>query len=175
MKSRTFAAVMFAALTTLGVNLVSNHADAQELEARRGGPVGVRLDLHLDLGWYGNGGVGFRADIPIVNDGLISGVNDDLSISLGAEFMWWYRHEYDGFGVIPLAALQWNFYLSERWAIAPELGVAFVIGPTGWNDRYYPNYAVPFLGVGVRYHFSPRNALLIRATFPSGLQLGITF
>jgi hypothetical protein len=132
---------------------------------------GVRFDVHLDFGWYANAGVGVRADIPVVPDGIVDGVDDDLSLSLGAELFWFYRNE--GFGVFPLAAMQWNFYLSEDWSLCPEIGVALWFGPDR-NDHWRSPVA-PFAGFGARYHFSVRNALLLRVTWPSGLQVGITF
>lgn len=172
MKSTLYAVALSSAVCLFGF---TSAAAAQDEPFEHGGPAGVRFDLHLDFGYFANAGVGFRADIPIVRDGLISGVRDDLSLSLGAELMWWYRHEYNGFGVLPIAALQWNFYVSDHWDIFPELGVTFIFGPGEWNDKYFPGYALPFIGVGARYHFSPRNALLMRVNFPAGFQVGITF
>ncbi len=132
----------------------------------------VRFDAHLDLGWYYNFGVGFRVDIPIVPGGIVDGADDDLRISPGAELFWFYRRNHDGFGVIPLVALQWNFYIDD-WSVFPELGIAFWWGPD--RDYYWRSFAAPFLGIGARYHFSARNALLMRINWPAGFQIGITF
>lgn len=177
MRMKTVVWSLVAAIT-VGCAWGASPVSAQDTAADgyvHGGPSGVRFDAHLDFGYFANAGIGFRADIPIVADGLLDRVRDDLALSLGAELMWWYRHEYNGFGVIPLAALQWNFYLSDRWDVFPELGITFIFGPHDWNDKYFPGYALPFVGVGARYHFSPRNALLMRVNFPAGFQVGITF
>jgi len=133
----------------------------------------VTFDAHVDLGWYSSFGVGFRADITIVPNGIIDEVDDDLAISPGAELFWFYHDDYDGVGLIPLVALQWNFYVSDDWSVFPELGVALLFAPN--RNRFWRTFVAPFLGFGARYHFNERNALLLRLSWPAGLQVGITF
>lgn len=139
---------------------------------------GARIDVHLDLAWYAAFGLGFRVDIPIVEDGLIDSVDDELAISPGAElffFRWRHRDGYDdGYAALwPLIALQWNFYLDD-WSLFPELGLVFVVWDDYWDDRH-GGFIYPFLGLGARYHFNSRNALLMRINWPAGFQIGITF
>jgi len=131
----------------------------------------VRFDVHVNVGWYRFFALGFRVDIPIVPDGLIDGADDELAITVGAEVAWFYR--YKGFGVFPVLALQWNFFLGQKWSIFPELGVAFLFGPQ--RNDYWSTFAAPHVAFGVRYHFSQRNALLARVAWPGGFQIGITF
>lgn len=131
----------------------------------------VRFDAHLGFGWYRFASVGFRVDIPIVADGLISSADDELAITLGAELGWFYHSK--AFGAYPVLAFQWNFYLSQKWSIFPELGVALLLGPAA--DRPWDGFAAPHGAFGVRYHFSMRNALLMRVTWPGGFQVGLTF
>ena len=131
----------------------------------------VRFDVHLDVGWYRFLAAGFRVDIPIVAEGLITSADDELAITLGADLGFFYHSE--AFGAYPVLAFQWNFYLSEKWSIFPELGVAFIFGPRG--DRPWDTFAAPYAGFGVRWHFTDRNALLMRVTWPTGFQIGITF
>jgi hypothetical protein len=167
------------AATVLVVGTVANasSADAQQY----GGIDGVRFDVHLDLGWYGAFGAGFRADIPIVPDGIVDGVSDDLAISPGIDvFFLTYNDYYDddgGVAFAPLVALQWNFYVSEHWSLFPELGFAMLIGDYGYGHRHHNDrvHASLFLGLGARYHFNTRNALLMRISWPAGFQIGITF
>jgi hypothetical protein len=142
--------------------------------------VGVRGDIHGSLDRWGVIGVGARADIPLVSDGFIQGnVHDELALSLGADLLLSPVDPYyygGGAYLIPIAALQWNFYLGDRWSIFPELGLAFHIGfdDYSWNG-HGSLYAEPDLGFGARYHFSARNALLLRLSSPGGFQVGITF
>ena len=133
----------------------------------------VRFDVHADFGWYSFVGAGFRVDIPIVAEGLIAAADDELAITLGAEVGWFYHSVDHGFGVYPVLAFQWNFYLGEKWSIFPELGVAFLFGPN--RKRYWDTFAAPHGGFGVRWHFGERNALLMRVTWPGGFQIGLTF
>ena len=150
---------------------------ASSADAQAGPPPNVRLDVHGNLGWYGNGGAGVRVDIPIVREGFLraNGVSDDLSISPGVDFLWWYRSRYEGIGFIPMVMVQWNIYLGDRWSILLELGVALLWGPERWNRDYYSSYIAPTGQVGFRWHFSRSNALLVRVGWPAGLQVGITF
>lgn len=138
---------------------------------------GVRFDVHGNFNSYGALGAGIRADIPIVANGFINGVNDELAISPGVEVFFF--NTWNDFGgrpyVMPLAMLQWNFYIGDEWSVFPELGVALFVG----DEDYLPGgnaiYATVASGVGARYHFSTRNALLLRASWPAGLQFGVTF
>ena len=135
----------------------------------------VRIELHADLGWYGNTGIGGRVEFPVVRDGLLTHVRDELAVSLGLEGLFWYGNRYGGLGVVPVAALQWNFYLHPQWSLFAELGIAFLIGPADWNHEYYPNYIAPGVGIGVRYYFNPSVALVVRAGFPTGFSIGVQF
>ena len=77
--------------------------------------------------------------------------------------------------LIPIGAVQWNFYLPHNWSVFPELGVAAHVGfhHDGWrgNDWIYP---WPDVGFGARYHFNRRVALLMRISTPGGFQFGVT-
>ena len=174
--TRLGAAGAFAAAVL--VLAMAGKAEAQR--HHRGRIDGARVDVHLDLGWYQAFGLGFRVDIPIV-DSIIDEVDDELALSPGAELFFW---DFDRTFVSlwPVIALQWNFYLSEKWSVFPELGLSLFIG----DDRYYAYgrgprgrgvgaHIWPFLGVGGRYHWNDRNSLIMRINWPAGLQIGITF
>jgi hypothetical protein len=154
----------------------------------------VRFDIHADLAWYGAFGLGARVDLPIAPRGIISGgsLQDDLVLSLGGDVFFWnsarysyrcgpdrndtcYSSAFGGtFGAL-VGAVQWNFY-TGNFSFFPELGLAFIFCDSFyWRDRYYDGYFWPFLGGGLRWHFSASNALLIRASWPAGLQIGVTF
>jgi len=172
-QSNCWRAALVVAVALAGLWLLPLDAHAQE---GRGGPVGVRFDVHLTGGpWYNWFGAGFRVDIPIVEDGLIDGTDDDLSLTVGGDALWLYHRVAQGFGVIPVLALQWNFYLNETWSIFPELGVAFLFIDDYYHHRYWDAWVGPYVGFGARLHFNPRNALLFRISWPTGAQIGITF
>lgn len=185
-----------SSLTVLFVLAMAPDAEAQRGRARK--IDGVRFDVHLDLGWHQAFGVGFRAEIPIVPDGFIrrGRVTDELAISFGGEFFFWTFHghhhdhdddhhhntlgDHDGISVMPLAVAQWNLYVNEEWSFFPELGAGFAWwgyehchGGSCHDHSYFRAY--PVISAGARWHFSDRNALLFRVSWPVGFQFGITF
>lgn len=144
---------------------------AGEMSSLRGTP---RFDLHVDVGWRQAYGVGGRVEFPIVPEGLLQRADDDLTLSLGAEVF--FPDNRYGAAVWPLAALQWNFYLSDRWSIFPELGVVAFAGDKHHNAFVHTGPVIaPFVGFGARFHLSPRAALLARVNWPAGLQFGVAF
>lgn len=133
----------------------------------------LRFEIHLDLGWYSAAGVGARVEFPVTPYGILEGVDDEIALSFGAEVYYFYTPNAVGLGVFPIAAVQWNFFVGRNVSLFPELGVAFLFGPT--RDAYWATFVAPYLGFGLRLHFTDRNALLVRVSWPAGLQLGITF
>jgi len=146
--------------------------DGLEADLDPGGAaeVGPRFDVHLTLGWYAAAGGGLRVDLPVVREGLIDVAEDDLRITLGAEVLWYWSQD-DQIGFYPLAALQWNFYLNEQWSVFPEVGFVLMFP----RPHFWRTFIAPLVSLGARYHFSPRNAFLVRVSWPHGLQLGVTF
>ena len=132
----------------------------------------IRFELHGDFNWYGAVGLGGRLEFPVAPYGLLDGVDDELALSFGAEVFFFYNPGNPGFGVYPIAAVQWNFYLGQV-SLFPELGVAFLFGPN--REAYWGTFIAPYFGVGLRIHFTDRNALLFRVSWPAGLQVGVTF
>ena len=139
---------------------------------------GLRFDAHANVGGYGLLGAGFRVDIPLISNGLLAGVNDELALSPGLDafFAPVYHYNYDGGPYwLPSCVMQWNFYLGNHWSVFPEAGLALYMGNGDYLPRGRPVYAAVDIGVGARYHFSHRSALLARVSSPTGLQLGVTF
>jgi hypothetical protein len=132
----------------------------------------IRFEAHFAFGWYGALGGGGRVEFPIVRAGLLQNVDDELALSIGAEIFYFYGPSL-GLGVTPLAALQWNFFVGNSVSLFPELGLAFIFGPS--RDQYWATFIAPYLGLGVRFHFTDRNAVLLRVSWPAGLQVGLTF
>jgi hypothetical protein len=152
---------------------LSSAAAAQDEPGNDGKFRDVVFDAHASLGWYDATGVGIRVDLPIAPTGILDTAEDDLRVSVGAELLWFYHSSYSGAGTFPTVALQWTFYLTPQWSIFPELGAAFLFAPR--RERFWRTFAAPLLGFGARYHFSARNAFLIRVDWPIGLQAGVTF
>jgi hypothetical protein len=186
------------ALTALGICLVATDAEAQRRGRGNARKIdGVRFDVHLDIGWHEALGAGLRVEFAIVPDGFLRGgrVQDELALSMGGEAFFWSFHDrhhfdddrhndglryHDGFSLMPVFAAQWNFYLNESWSVFPEVGAALA----WWTYEHHHNGNThghsyvrfyPLISVGARWHFTDRNALLFRLTWPVGFQFGITF
>ena len=148
---------------------------------------GVRVDLHANVDAYSVFGSGIRVEFAVVPNGFLLGnVHDELALGFGADLFFapldWGAVWYDGGPyAIPMAVLQWNFYLGDHWSVFPEAGLAghASFDRSGWQDNrghvhgwLYPEAE---LGIGARYHFNSHVALLMRASTPGGLQVGIVF
>lgn len=139
---------------------------------------GARPEVHVGLGWEGELGFGARVDIPIVPRGLSDDVHDELALSPGGEL---YFDGGDG-GDVDIAgvfAVQWNLYLAPEWSVFPELGLALIFSDhdRGQNDNDDDAglRLRPLIAAGGRWHWSRRNSLVMRVSWPFGLQVGITF
>jgi hypothetical protein len=156
--------------------MVSGAASAQDDYRIRG----VRPEAHFSVGGYGDLGAGFRVDIPIVHDGFLRNERDDFALSPGMDIQFYDLHhdgepDDDGDNVllIPQLAAQWNIYFPRAgWSIFPEAGVAVVIGDWDGDDDVH---AEPLGAFGARKHFNNRTALVLRAGWPTGFQIGLAF
>lgn len=140
----------------------------------------IRPEIHLNMGYRATFGSGFRLDIPIVPKGWLRSrhVTDEFAISTGADLMFIDTHanERIGVGFWPVVAAQWNLHFNEDWSAFVEGGLAFVFGDDHHHQRFDDDFGVaPAFGIGGRWHFSRRNALVARINYPAGFQFGITF
>jgi hypothetical protein len=137
----------------------------------------VETEFHAILG-YGDVGAGFRVDLPILKQGFSPSLNDNVALSLGADILNWPSPDYQVTGMIIPVMLQWNFFLTRRWSLFGEGGVAFQDWFThraNGDDKTF--FVWPGLGAGARYYFKEGNypALVLRVGYPSGLSVGISF
>jgi hypothetical protein len=163
----------------------------------------VELEPHLVLQWTndpyfgGDGiGVGFRASIPIIDNGPISSINNSLAIGFGLDWA-----HFGGCGPygnscnaddfwLPIV-LQWNFFLTDWFSLFPEFGLAIQHSSLGWagsipgdcrgvggrnicvaNASYTDVDLV--LWLGARFAISERVAFTLRLGTPSIL-IGASF
>ncbi len=152
---------------------------------------------HLLLGLWGvpgpgDGtgiGVGFRGSIPLVDNGFVKTINNNVAISFGIDWMrydvdnwcgrYWRRGDDrfcgwdDDFSILWVpVAMQWNFFLTENWSVFGEPGLALRIN----DDHYDDDMDLDFVFyAGGRYHFSDSVGLTIRLGFPTALSVGVSF
>src|SRR5689334_8962080 len=135
----------------------------------------VEAEPHALLGLWGvpgagDGigiGAGFRASIPIVDNGFVSSINNSVAISFGLD---WVHYEIDNWGgryyrrrdvmrctydadfdsCWVAVTMQWNFFLSENSSVMSEPGLGLRVN----DDHYAHDVDLDFvMYVGGRYHF----------------------
>jgi hypothetical protein len=159
----------------------------------------------LGSGYGGNGwGPGVRFSIPVMSPGFIKKINDSVTISFGADFVRYegYRFYCNGrncpvvwngydtsFWSLHLpVALQWNFFLTDKWSVFGEPGLT--VRRAFYADNPYYTGCDPRFGLctsrdvtdvfftffaGGRFHFSDKAALTMRVGYPIDFSIGVSF
>jgi len=141
-------------------------------------------------------GAGGRASIELVKRGFVDSINDSVAIGFGLDFLHyggssvaqrgtcvaWASNPSGGppvcteihqpgspadYMVIPVV-LQWNFWLTHKWSVFGEPGLAMY-----WDD-YSALRISPVLYLGGRYQFSDKLGLTFRIGYPT-LSIGLSF
>jgi hypothetical protein len=184
-------------------------ASAEEMIIRRPGDhptYSVELEPHGVFAFVApiagtNGfGLGGRATIPLVKNGFIGSINNNVGIGFGLDWMhyngcyYWRNANGDCANLETLwvpVVMQWNFFLSTHWSVFGEPGLALRYsswgqgctgGPVTVNGQVVacgeaPNHLVfdPFVFfVGGRYHFSEKASLTMRIGWPYA-SVGVSF
>jgi hypothetical protein len=169
---------VFAALIVAlaGVSGAAAQADTETADRHI---EGARPEFHMSVGGHGDFGAGFRLDLPIVPSGFLGNGRDEFALSPGMDIQFVdFGHDEDDDDsdllLLPQLATQWNFYFPRGWSIFPEVGLAVVIGDShhDYNDGSANVHVDGLLAFGARRHFSSRTALVMRAGWPNGFQLG---
>ena len=151
---------LLACASFLALWLTCEAASAQIRTPRAHPRYGVELEPHLVLQWtdepYWNDegiGVGFRASIPVLQDGPIQSINNSLAVSFGLDWA-----HFDDCGPnddicdandlwFPFV-MQWNFWITKSISLFPEVGLALQYSMLDW-DGPFPNDCVRVNGIRV--------------------------
>jgi len=160
----------------------------------------LEIEPHLNVQYFygdtygGHGlGPGIRLSIPIVSPGFIKKLNNSIAISFGGDILYLRPsknrycdkvgcYDYAGdplWGLYAPVAMQWNFWLTEKWSVFGEPGVV-VRSPIGgsceraWGCKQNDSPVWWSFYAGARYHFSDAMALTLRAGYPTGLSVGLS-
>jgi hypothetical protein len=141
----------------------------------------------MDAGWAGQGiGPGVHAAVPIMQQGPISTINNNMAIKFGLDLTFgngcygW--GNWRGYGdycsttslTIPIA-LQWNFYLTDIITAFGEMGMAIrhtwwsydAACPNGIDCRHYSStYPLFYPAVGAKFMFARTVGLTVRMGYP---------
>jgi hypothetical protein len=195
------ASTVLALATFLGLAASSREARAESIINNPGDhpKYSVELEPHGVLGWahlYADNGLGIggRVTIPIVDNGFVKTINNNVGISFGLDWVHYsgcYYYAYRGafrtdygcgasYLMIPVA-MQWNFWLHPKWSVFGEPGLYIY---HGMFDNYcdgiagcaYPTRTSvePAFYVGGRFHFSDKASLTMRLGWPTA-SVGVSF
>jgi hypothetical protein len=133
-------------------------------------PMGISAMLYLPW-YYGIGiGVNARFEIPIVKDGFIPQINDQVSIepslSLGyrSRSYGWTNDRLRFLDIIPAGYFMWSFHITEKFRPYAAIGLGYDIGIWLDDEDDYPgsNVNAGFFywdsAVGLFYKFSESGA-----------------
>lgn len=180
-------------LTSLALAFTPARADAQIKSPGHHPHYVVELEPHLVWQWNNDEaanddgiGIGGRASIPILQDGPIRTINNNLAISFGLDWAHFPDCRYDRVCTeddiwVPVV-MQWNFFLTPMISIFPEFGLAFRDALFGYDDPYCDNHdcrhsslrVYPAFWFGGRFHINDTIALVLRLGTPS-LHFGVSF
>lgn len=163
------------------------HAESVIKQPNRHPVYRAELEPHLDiLPWhreygghyYGNGGLGnfefgggFRASIELGDPAFIPKINNTVAITFGVDFTnnnCGYNCGH-GFSFWSPVALQWNFFLTDKWSVFGEGG--FMLRSYGFLQDIYGDFT---FAAGARYHFDDKIALTMRIGYPF-VSIGVSF
>jgi len=190
----------FALLLGAASLLVANEVRADESIIKNPGDhpdYHVEIEPHGDFGWanlYGGSGFGLggRFTIPLVDNGFIKTINNNVGISFGVDWLrysgcYYYDRRFNrdygcgaSYFLFPVA-MQWNFWLSTHWSVFGEPGLYIYHGiyddycngvaGCGYPTRTGVDFA---FFAGGRYHFSEKVSLTMRIGYPY-LSIGASF
>jgi hypothetical protein len=197
---------IITATTFTPLALLTALAGTAQADIRNPNPpkYGVEIEPHVlvapDLYGYGGAsfGLGARFSIPVMSPGFVKSINDSVAITFGPDIVQYAGYTYynacgrggctgytagDYWALYSSVALQWNFFLSDRWSVFGEPGLGFrhaFFGngycPAGYNcagyttDTFYPTF-----WAGARFHFSKSVAITMRLGYPVFFSFGVSF
>lgn len=182
-----------AAALLLGWCWSAAPAAAQLNRSGHHSPYQFELEPHLVWQWNADEaaiddgiGLGFRASIPVLREGPLPSIDNNLAVSFG--FAWAHFPECrvergecsENDFWVPVVA-QWNFFLTPSFSLFPEFGLGFRNAVfdggalcDGRGCRHSSLEVHPVMWFGARVHLSEMFALVMRLGTP-WLQFGVSF
>lgn len=184
-----------ALLATLGTAVLASPAAAQIRSSGVHPYYGVELEPHLLWQWTGDEfswedgiGLGVRVSVPILENGPVRSLNNNLAITFGFDWA-----HFDGDCVVggrrvdcdeddfwvPVAG-QWNFFITDVISVFPEVGLGFrnaVRSTEGCRSGACDDsdLEVHFaLWFGARFRVAEPIAIVLRLGTPS-MSFGVSF
>jgi hypothetical protein len=171
--------VALAAALAAAVALVSPKLRAETIIKQPGNHYmyAVEFEPHLLLGWanvntndpFPHGfdfnhnagfGPGMRLSIPLVDNGFVKSINNNVALGLGID---WAHYGTNSNVVWVPVVMQWNFFLTDVVTVFGEPGIA-IRAASGGNQTHW--HADGVLQLGAKFMFSRNVGLTLRAGYP---------
>lgn len=153
----------------LGGVLLPSSAQAQNLIRQPGAHNQYQLEVEPQLGvrwnshWYGGDssgvGPGVRVNFPLMHNGPIDTINNNIAISVGLN-TYFFNHDVVNFSV-PVA-FQWNFYFTDIISVFGEAGLVHdFYTRSNWSSFRFD----PLFQGGGRFQFG-KVGVVVRMGYP---------
>jgi hypothetical protein len=129
----------------------------------------VHVSTQGSFTWDGEFALGGRVDYPLIERGLLLSTRDEVSVSGGLDVAFVSFNGGNPRSFWPTVTVVWSLGLSDRFAFAPELGLAGLIERDGWQGVF------PNIGFGGKYYLWRSVAITGRIGWPMAISLGATF
>lgn len=187
-----FAAFASAAVVALGLSAARPAAAQSIIRSPGDHPDAWELEPHLTLRPFDTPdrdlglGLGFRARVPIVENGFVKSINNSVGIGFGVDWLNYRACHRGDCGrlnhfIIPVV-MQWNFWLTRDWSVFGEPGLALNLYSSKcdgddddrFDDCHHHRDIDPVLFVGGRWHFAQYTTLTMRVGWPY-FSVGVSF
>ncbi len=184
-------------LVALGAFAVTTPAAAESIIKQPGDHPDYHVEIEphgvLGLNYYWNWdyygpfgfGGGARFSIPVCKNCFVPKINNNVAISFGADIVFWpfatqFINYVPTYLYLPVA-MQWNFFLTKKWSVGPELGfvpefgVFYDYNACGLAAGCHNWGVFPAFWAVARFHFNDSVALTMRLGFPEFFNIGVSF
>lgn len=145
----------------------------------------VRLDFMVNAGFILSLHTGVSAwmSFPILADGIIGSVNDELSIELGAYLQFhssYFSCSNRWFRVTPLGGLKWTFYLTRQWRVfaAVRMGASIPFAAENSCNAQQTQFIIVDGSGAIGVYWEPADGLALRfelSNFGPAAGIALTF
>ena len=122
---------------------------------------------HIDFNRNAGFGPGLRLSIPLVDNGFVKSINNNVALGLGVD---WAHYDANANVLWFPVVMQWNFFLTDVITVFGEPGIAF---RTVSGNRNTDLRLDGVLQLGAKFMFSRNIGLTLRAGYPY-FSLGLT-
>ena len=196
-KSNFLASLAFVNLALAATTLAGVASAESTIRTGRPPQYSAEIEPHLNFQPFNDRastfgfGFGLRVSIPVMSPGFIKTIDDSIAISFGGDLV----HFGGGdaycdrnvcvngpsyWALYAPVVMQWNFFLTDKWSVFGEPGVAL---RHGFSERCNidgfdcasSDTIRPVFFAGGRFKFSEGASLTMRIGYPIAASVGLSF